>query len=240
MTTNEPVYAIKVFANVNTTGRHASMTSVPIHEIPLMQKKLQLVGENLEILADWPAHQLREVALTKTEVLDERVRLERHYIFAPRESEHADLVADFYGSGNKRLVEVMRRIHERFVEIEKKRQEQGIALTAGDLQELARIVDPDSDIDPLDIPITLEAGDDLGNSEVGDDPKGIDGDLVTHIINSQWPEETAVAVARLVAAHGREIPPSAWKSVKGVSTNTDRREAMLKTLEDFYAAPATE
>ncbi len=112
------IVAYKVFCNV-TSKR--SLIAMPLHEIPLAQRKLEIMGQELTIDPSWPdTIQPREKAMEPADLQNEYERLKRLYAFAEGDGEDSkyDLLTDLYGRPHEgRLVAVMRRQHAAYKEM---------------------------------------------------------------------------------------------------------------------------
>lgn len=102
--------ATKVFIHAVSSGPRGALAAVPLHEIPLLRRKLQAFGESLTLVGEWPKNHPRERPLMRADLEDEYKRLQEAYVFTPPDSsDKVDLVADFFGpfQGGRHLIEVL-------------------------------------------------------------------------------------------------------------------------------------
>lgn len=228
--TEEPVYGVTVYVHVQSTGRHGSMTAVPFHEVPLMRRRLELEGESLDVIPEWTSYAPRERTMSRSQLLDERARLDRAYTVQVGENTLQNLVDDLYGpAGGRRLVDLIRDLYTRYQALRDKRGGFN-KLTKGDTDELLAMTDPNADLQPLD---TIPVPTDLTVNDP--DATEVSGDLTTHLSEVGYDQDTAQAIARLVAQFNGvdKIPAAEWKKVEAVGSNMDRRQAAVNAVRDF-------
>lgn len=145
-----PKVAHRVFINAFTSGQRASMDAFPVHEIPLLRRKVEAFGETLTLGLDWPEYVPRERGLTAPQMREEYTRLKDKYTFLGNDGQPYDLVTDVYGSQVQgRLFQVMRKQERAWRELSKK----GSPLTLEDWNDIVKIADPESDFIDTDIPV---------------------------------------------------------------------------------------
>ncbi len=100
--TSGPVIAMKVYCNVYSTGPRASLVAMPLHEIPLARKKIEVLGQELHIDPSWPEGMARERPMTAADMVNEFERLRLIYVFSNGDAETSkyDLLSDMYGRLN--------------------------------------------------------------------------------------------------------------------------------------------
>lgn len=114
--------ATKVFIHVVSSGARGSLALIPLHEVPLLRRKLQAFGESLQLLGEYPEHLPRERPVMRAELQTEYDRLTSIYVFTPPDSnDPVNLVVDLFGpfQGGRYLVEAMNAVHEPWLSLEK-------------------------------------------------------------------------------------------------------------------------
>lgn len=146
-----PVVARKVYIHAFSSGPRASLEAVPLHEIPLMKRKLEVFGEHLTISADWPDFVPHEREVTALGLREEHTRLREKYTFKGNDGQQYDLVQDVYGPAHQgRLVAVMRRQAKAWGEAVRAAGTESLPIEV--LQELVQLADPEADfIEPEQI-----------------------------------------------------------------------------------------
>jgi len=108
--------AHSVFVVVNSTGKRGGQTDVPMHEVPLLRRKLKALGEDLNVIRLSDEH-IRVRGETMESVQAIYGRLRGLYTFLPeghKEGDEVDLVSSIYGNerdGLKSLAITMRALH---------------------------------------------------------------------------------------------------------------------------------
>lgn len=144
----------KVFILVHTTGgNRAALADVPLHEVPLLRKKIPALGGNeLKVLGEWPATADRIRGLNATQLREEYEVLRDRYTYdkpGGREGDQVDLMMDVYGPLNQgRLVTVMRRLEKAWVEMERG-LEDGKQPTEEQIEEILALAEPEHDFETI-------------------------------------------------------------------------------------------
>lgn len=146
-----PVVARKVFIHAFSSGPRASLEAVPLHEIPLMKRKLEVFGELLTLSEDWPDFVPHEREVTALGLREEHTRLREKYTFKGNDGQQYDLVQDVYGPAHQgRLVAVMRRQAKAWGEAVRAAGTESLPIDV--LKELVQLADPEADfIEPEQI-----------------------------------------------------------------------------------------
>lgn len=147
---HSPLVTSKVYIHAFSSGSCASLEAVPLHEVPLMRRKLETFGESLTVSTDWPDFVPRERTVTAAQLREEHNRLQEKYRFKGNDGQDYDLVQDLYGPAHQgRLVAVMRKQAAAW---KKAVQESGSDnLDIETINDLVLIADPESDY--IDSPI---------------------------------------------------------------------------------------
>ena len=150
---NLPPIVHRVYAIVST-GEKGKIDIVALHELPLLRRKIALEGPGSPMpvaLAEYPPQLDRMRVLTVNDLREESKRLEEKYLIdkpGGQNGEQVNLLADFYGTGLRGLLEAMRRLEAGFRQIQKSLGEDE-AISDEQIEELARLADPDADLDGL-------------------------------------------------------------------------------------------
>jgi hypothetical protein len=150
---NLPTIVHRVYAIVST-GEKGKIDIVALHELPLLRRKIALEGPGSPMpvaLAEYPPHLDRMRALTVNDLRDEGKRLEEKYLIdkpGGQNGEQVNLLADFYGTGLRGLRDAMRRLEAGYRQIQASIGEDE-AISDEQIEELARLADPDADLDGL-------------------------------------------------------------------------------------------
>lgn len=142
--------AFKVYTHAQTSGERAALAVVPLHEMPLLRRKVTaLGGNNVELVTEWPDHVMRIQPVSLAQLNDEYARLVEVYTYdAPSgkaDGEQINLMMDFYGPAHQgRLLAVMRRLEDAF---RAKMEELGPGKLPSkeDLEEIVALAEPDHD-----------------------------------------------------------------------------------------------
>lgn len=159
-----PVIARKVFILAHTSGERAALADVALHEIPLLRRKIPLLGGNdLKVLGEWPENVDRVRNLTSEMVREEYTTLENRYTFdkpGGREGEQVNLLGDVYGPlTSGRLIAVMRRLEVAWRKMMAQVPE-GEEPTEDAIEDVLKLAEPEHDFGALadiDADITAEA-----------------------------------------------------------------------------------
>lgn len=146
-----PVVCSSIYALVST-GARGKLDAIPLHEVPLLMRKLRLqepAGETPRVMAEFPEHRDRRKPLTMPQLRAEYARLVDRYSFdkpGSHNGETTNLVADFYGNGLGVLRSSMLRLEAGLRQI---RQDLGEDETISDeqMQELVKLADEEFDMD---------------------------------------------------------------------------------------------
>lgn len=147
---NLPIIASVVFAIVST-GAKGKIDIVPLHEVPLLRRKIALqepASETPKVLAEYPSHLDRVRGKTMLDLRSEYARLIDRYKFEKpngREGEEVNLVADFYGTGLGQLRATMLRIEQGWKQI-KAGVGEDQEPSDEQLEELVTLADPDFEL----------------------------------------------------------------------------------------------
>jgi hypothetical protein len=145
-----PVIATKVYCNVISSGPRASLLAMPLHEIPLARRKLEILREGLKIDPSWPEGMDRHRGMTAPDLASEYERLRRTYVFADGDDEQRkfDLVSDLYGRPHEgRLVAIIRRMHAAYekLRVEHRDDEDGEPWPEAEWESIVRLAAPEQD-----------------------------------------------------------------------------------------------
>lgn len=146
-----PVIAHKVYALV-TTGLKGKIDHIPLHEIPLLRRKLFMqdgVSEKPLVLAEWQDIALeRARPMTSIDVREEYKRLLGIYKFEKpgSDGEEINVLAEFYGTKIRELVDVMNRLYRGYKQLNRDLAANE-TLSDEQLEELVNLADPDFEYD---------------------------------------------------------------------------------------------
>lgn len=137
------IVAVAIFVHGVTSGKQGGLVAPRLHEVPLMRRKLELLQERLELLADWPDDKAREREFDAGDLAEEWKRLKERYTFIGNDDKQYDLMTEIYGQAHEgRLVAVMRRMHDG---LRAKLKAKGGKLLVEDLEELVALALPEAD-----------------------------------------------------------------------------------------------
>jgi hypothetical protein len=148
-----PTLVSRVYALVST-GEKGKIDIVALHELPLLRRKIALEAPGSpmpEAMAEYPPHLDRLRALTVNDLREEHKRLgEKYLIDKPggQNGEQVNLLTDFYGNGLRGLRDAMLRLEAGYRQIQDSLGEDE-AVSDEQIEELARLADPDADLDGL-------------------------------------------------------------------------------------------
>lgn len=242
-----------VFAEVESTGRHSAVTSMPLHEAVIARMRIEEVGESLIITDRWPewANASRVV---ERSLREEYARLQRNY--------GKELLVAVYGQPHDdRLRKVMLRIHEAFKKGIKPSKIVQLGTPDGDFIEmpaggiekagspaladqlLGRDADAARKIESSALSdVNASAVVPSGVTALGDDStpesEPLDGALIEFLTGNGWNEPQATAVARVVSAKGiQSIPDADLTAIPGIR-NAESRKALRAHLTEYRAQKA--
>lgn len=150
-----PIVVRKVFILVTSdNGNRSSLADVPLHEVPLLRKKVPGTGgSELKVLGEWPPTAERFRGLTAAQLRDEYETLRTRYTYdkpGGREGESVDLMMDFYGPFNqRRLYDVMRRLEKAWREMMRDVAD-GDQPTPEQIEEVLALAQPEGDMVALE------------------------------------------------------------------------------------------
>lgn len=134
-----------VFTHVVTTGKMGCLTHCPLHEVPLMRRKLEAMGQTCTIEQEWPKDRPRERGISNAYLAEEYARLQARYRFKANSGAEVDAMADIYGPAhNGRLIAVIRKMHLAYVAAVRKAGGD-VNLRAEDLEKIAQLAMPEGD-----------------------------------------------------------------------------------------------
>lgn len=223
---SEPYITAVVNVAVETTVRSGTSGSCPIHEIPLMEKRLAMNGgETLRIVLDWPTNIRRVVPLTREQVNAEVERLLTKYTFQVGEGDVTNLVDQIYGTpAEAGVMKALKRIYEGLQKLDLDE------LTVDQLWGLVRLANPvnEDTISGLDAISETDL-----KQHVPEPAAELDGALIDALKAAGISARVAVETARLKAA-GSEITLETLTSIERVGPDT--AEKVLGALELVEAA----
>lgn len=145
-----PKVATEVFVHAESTGPTGAIEPFPLHEIPLLKRKLEIQGSDMRLSSDWPEFAPRERSITGAELKALYDRLRARYTFKGNDEQVYDLVMDFYGPLHQgRLLKVMRAQHAAWRKASAAAH--GEPLTIEALAELAELANPEADTIDADL-----------------------------------------------------------------------------------------
>lgn len=145
-----PTVCSALYAIVST-GARGKIDAIPLHEVPLLRRKIQLqepAAETPRVLAEFPEHLDRLRPKTLVQLREEYARLVERYSFDKPNSnngEQVNLVADFYGGGLANLRTAMIRLEQGFRQITGDLGPED-QLSDEQMEELVAVADPDFDL----------------------------------------------------------------------------------------------
>jgi hypothetical protein len=238
----KPFTAIAVFTQVESTGRHAALTAMPLHEVVVARLRVEAVGESLIVIDAWPEWS-KDSQMAERSVGSEYARMLREY--------GKDLLVSVYGNPHEgRLQKVMTRIHEAFLRgaktskiVDLGRPESDFIELPGGPQSLAStIMGKDTDESKkVDSSLLRDDGETpegvVAIGEDVEDEPSIDGNLVAFLADSGWNEPQALAVARIVLECGiQSIPDAKLMTVPGVK-NAEAKKTLRQHLVEYRSRP---
>ena len=134
-----------------STGSKGKLDTLPLHEIPLLRRKILLQEPSSEVpkvLAEFPEHLDRLRPKTAPELREEYQRLSDRYVFEKPNSNNGEMVnllADFYGNGLAGMRSAMLRLEQGYRQIKSALGPDEV-ISDDQMEELAAIADPDFDI----------------------------------------------------------------------------------------------
>jgi hypothetical protein len=148
---DEPTVCASTYAIVST-GQRGKIDTIPLHEVPLLRRKIQLqepAAETPKVLAEFPEHLDRYRPKKMADLRAEHARLVERYTFdkpASNNGEQINLVADFYGSNLTNLRNAMVRLEQGMRQIAGALKDDE-ALSDEQMEELVALAcDPDFDL----------------------------------------------------------------------------------------------
>lgn len=248
-----PIEVFSVFAEVESTGRHSAVTSMPLHEAVIARMRVEQTGESLLILDRWPEW-AADAQVAKRSLRDEYARLQREY--------GKDLLVAVYGQPHdQRLRKVMERIHAAFKSgikpskiiqlgtpdgdfidlpaggIEKEPEPALADQLLGRDSDAARKVESTTLSDINATAVTPDGVKELGGEDTPEE-KPLDGALLEFLAGKGWNEPQAAALARVVRDKGiQSIADADLAAIPGMR-NQDQRKAVRAHLTEYRAQKA--
>lgn len=145
-----PIVCSSTYALVST-GPRGKLDAIPLHEVPLLRRKLQLqepAAETPRVLAEFPEHLDRVRGKNLVQLREEYARLVERYSFDKPNSnngEQVNLVADFYGSNLTNLRTAMIRLEQGYQQIHADLGPED-QMSDEQMEELVALADPDFDL----------------------------------------------------------------------------------------------
>lgn len=172
------VVLAQVFVMLDVSGSTGGTSTLPIHEVPLLRKKVKDIGKGASAVfaveernrPAWIYKRDEFGNLTDVEAVprvkgmtiaglrDEFARLTRKYKYQITDGKFADAFTDIY-SDQRRLSESIKRMADRYLQLSKDRTR---ILTIDEWESIAAIASPEADV--IDMP-ELELGNTLPSRE---------------------------------------------------------------------------
>lgn len=236
------ITSFSVFAQVESTGRHAALTTMPLHEAVLARLRVESAGEQIIVLDEWP-HWAKESQTAERRVGDEYARLQREY--------GKELLVSIYGQPHEgRLQKVMTRIHQAFVKGMKPRQIVDLGRPESDFIEapggtiaapaslaMGHDADEGKRIDSSALRSTEALPDGVKgiDEEAAAEAPAVDGNLIAFLADHGWNEHQALSIARIGLECGmRSIPDLRLRVIPGIK-NAEALKQVRQHLTEYAA-----
>lgn len=237
-----------VFAEVESTGKHAASTTMPLHEAVIARMRVEEFGESLIVRDGWATF-ANDVRVGTRSLGDEYARLQRNY--------GRDLLVAVYGQPHEgRLRKVMIRIHEAFLKGIKPSKIVDLGKPEGDFIDFSPAAQPaapaiadallgkdtdeagkvdSSELAKINATATTPANvTEMGSEDIPEEAP-IDGALLEFLIENGWNEPQAAALARVVRDVGiRSVSDADLIAVPGFR-NADARRSVRQHLTEYQA-----
>lgn len=240
MSTKSPFTAATVFANVQSTGPRSSLTSVAVHEFPMMKRMAQIVAaEDITLDPSWVTG-VNRVRFYKTpdDVRSELSRLQGLYttVYNGRE---IDLITEFYGAEQNGLIgfmKALKRIHLTYRELRETKSD--LQLTENDLHKLVNQIVEDPFAAGDQIP--MDASELELTPEEEEQVAALDRHkLQTFLVDAGLAANTATAVAGLVAqvdGKSDQLSEEQLDDIEQLRGNENAQKAVLHLVHDYLKA----
>lgn len=133
----------KVLCHVSAVGERGAMKLYPLHEVPLMRRKLQAeANQRIELETDWPEGLARERQFRRGELYFEYHRLHDYYEVEGERGQIRNLVDEVYGTFQAGgLLAAVDAMYAKYLEVSQEKDD--TELTVEDLMRILAAGDPE-------------------------------------------------------------------------------------------------
>jgi hypothetical protein len=256
-----------VYVVMQVTGSTGGTCTVPLHEVPLLRKKIRdIKGESADFALDernkpgWPKVKDRDTgALTDVDLIprvkgmtihgfaDEWKRLSGKYQkYQIKENVHGDALGDIYGT-QSRLAEVMRKQFELFKKLSAADHE----LSVDEWKQIERLASPATELlelDEIDLGASLQSTNPSEQKAIAGSAAATSGSkdrdalagFEKHLLAANWKAETVAAALELVKEQGLELEAEDIVGAKlpSIGASVPMARSLKNCIDDFVAAAA--